>query len=83
MDAIESAECLAYASEPHELFHVCQIHKLVMTNIDNDEARQFRKTQVLISWCSIYGPSRGKLRDRWMSGDVGSRNQKYPHNLLD
>ncbi|MFA5873145.1 MAG: Fic family protein [Anaerolineales bacterium] len=48
-DAIDYVESLASGSEPLTPFHVRQIHKLVLTNIDNDEAGQYRKTQVLIS----------------------------------
>jgi len=48
-DAIEFVEVLANTSEPLTLFHVRQMHKLVLTRIDDDSAGKYRETQVLIA----------------------------------
>jgi Fic family protein len=47
-DAIEYVESLADQGEPITAFHVRQIHKLVLTQIDDENAGQYRKTQVRI-----------------------------------
>lgn len=46
-DAIEYMESLANQGEPIT-FHVRQIHKLVLSQIDDENAGQYRKTQVRI-----------------------------------
>lgn len=46
-DAIEYVESLANQGEPIT-FHVRQIHKLVLSQIDDENAGQYRKTQVRI-----------------------------------
>ena len=48
-DAIEYVEGLARTDEPITLFHFCQIHKLVLTRIDDDSAGNYRTTQVQIA----------------------------------
>lgn len=48
-DAIEYVEALVDASEPISPFHVRQIHKLVLTRIEDESAGTYRKTQVLIA----------------------------------
>ena len=48
-DAIEYVETLANSSELLTPFHVRQIHKLVLTRIDDDSAGKYRQTQVLIA----------------------------------
>lgn len=48
-DAIEYVEVLANSSEPLTPFHVRQIHKLVLTRIDDDSAGKYRQTQVRIA----------------------------------
>lgn len=47
-DAIEYVESLAHQGEPITAFQVRQIHKLVLTQIDDENAGQYRKTQVRI-----------------------------------
>ena len=47
-DAIEYVESLADQGEPITAFHVRQIHKLVLTQIDDENAGPYRKTQVRI-----------------------------------
>jgi Fic family protein len=48
-DAIEYVEALVDSNEPLSPFHVRQIHKLVLTRIDDESAGAYRKTQVLIA----------------------------------
>jgi Fic family protein len=48
-DAIEYVESLVNSSEPLSAFHVRQIHKLVLTRIDDDSAGRYRQTQVRIA----------------------------------
>lgn len=48
-EAIEYVETLASGEEPVTPFHVRQIHKLVLTHIDDEEAGQYRKLPVRIA----------------------------------
>jgi len=48
-DAIEYVESLSGQDEPLSAFHVRQIHKLVLTRIDDENAGQYRRTQVRIA----------------------------------
>ena len=48
-DAIEYVEVLVNGQEPVNPFHVRQIHKLVLTRIDDDAAGTYRTTQVRIA----------------------------------
>lgn len=48
-DAIEYVESLADQKQPISAFHVRQIHKLVLSQIDNENAGQYRKTEVRIA----------------------------------
>jgi Fic family protein len=48
-DAIEYVESLVNSSEPLSAFHARQIHKLVLTRIDDDSAGRYRQTQVRIA----------------------------------
>ena len=47
-DAIEYVESLTNQGEPITAFHVRQIHKLVLSQIDDENAGQYCKTQVRI-----------------------------------
>ena len=48
-DAIEYVELLAQKDEHIAPFHVRQIHKLVLSQIDDENAGQYRKTEVRIA----------------------------------
>jgi Fic family protein len=48
-DAIEYVEDLAGQDVPLSAFHVRQIHKLVLSRIDDENAGQYRRTQVRIA----------------------------------
>lgn len=47
-DAIEYVESLSEQDAPFSAFHVRQIHKLVLTRIDDENAGQYRRTHVRI-----------------------------------
>lgn len=47
-DAIEYADDLSKQNTPLSAFHVRQIHKLVLSRIDDENAGQYRRTQVRI-----------------------------------
>ena len=55
-DAIEYVEALVDNSEPISPFHVRQIHKLVLSRIDDESAGTYRKTQVLIAGAAHIPP---------------------------
>ena len=48
-EAIEYVESLIDKKEPITAFHVRQIHKLVLSQIDDESAGQYRKTEVRIA----------------------------------
>ncbi|MEW5872634.1 MAG: Fic family protein [Chloroflexota bacterium] len=48
-DAIEYVESLSGQDAPLSAFHVRQIHKLVLSRIDDENAGQYRRTQVRIA----------------------------------
>src|SRR5215207_4131213 len=48
-EAIEYVESLTNQREPITAFHVRQIHKLVLSQVDDENAGQYRKTQVRIA----------------------------------
>jgi Fic family protein len=51
-DAIEYVESLAEQTTPLSAFHVRQIHRLVLSRIDDENAGQYRRTQVQIGGAS-------------------------------
>ena len=55
-DAIEYVEELVKSAEPISPFHVRQIHKLVLSRIDDDNAGCYRQTQVRIAGTSFMPP---------------------------
>ena len=55
-EAIQYVEDLVQNTEPITAFHVRQIHKLILTNIDNENAGNYRKTQVHIAGASFIPP---------------------------
>jgi Fic family protein len=55
-DAIQYVEDLVQNTEPITAFHVRQIHKLILTHIDDDNAGRYRKTQVRIAGAPFTPP---------------------------
>lgn len=63
-DAIEYVESLADKREPISVFHVRQIHKLVLSQIDNENAGQYRKTEVRIAGAKHIPPEAWDIPQR-------------------
>jgi Fic family protein len=55
-EAIQYVEDMVQNLEPITAFHVRQIHKLILTNIDDENAGSYRKTQVRITGAPIIPP---------------------------
>jgi Fic family protein len=55
-EAIEYIENLVQNTEPITAFHVRQIHKLILTRIDDENAGSYRKTQVRIAGAHFTPP---------------------------
>ncbi len=55
-DAIETVETLVASAEPITPFHVRQIHKLVLSRIDDENAGRYRETQVRIAGATFTPP---------------------------
>ncbi len=55
-DAIEFVETLARGDEPISPFHVRQIHQLVLARIDDENAGQYRRTNVRIAGAAHIPP---------------------------
>ncbi|GAB4456250.1 MAG: Fic family protein [Anaerolineae bacterium] len=67
-DAIQYVETLANSTEPITPFHVRQIHRLVLTRIDDDNAGQYRTLPVRIAGAAHQPPEAwrvAELMDRW------------------
>lgn len=55
-DAIGCVENLARSTEPVTPFHVRQIHQLVLSRIDDENAGRYRETQVRIAGTAFIPP---------------------------
>jgi len=77
-EAIQYVENLVQVSEPITSFHVRQIHKLILTNIDNENAGDYRKTHVRIAGSTIIPPEAWQITNLmtewsdWVTGAEGS-----------
>jgi Fic family protein len=66
--AIEYVESLALGAEPITPFHVRQMHRIVLTRIDDESAGQYRTLQVRIAGSSHQPPESWevpRLMDKW------------------
>lgn len=63
-DAIDYVESLAQQSELITPFHVRQIHKLVLSQIDDENAGQYRKTEVRIAGAKHVPPEAWEIPQR-------------------
>ena len=82
-EAIEYVESLANGADPIVPFHVRQIHKLILTNIDDANAGQYRKTEVRIAGASHIPPEAwevGREMDEW--GAWLSESEKSSHPVV-
>jgi Fic family protein len=83
-DAIEYVEKLSNAKEAITPFHVRQIHKLVLTQIDDENAGQYRKTEVRILGASHIPPEAWELSrsmTEWGNWLKVSENKIHPVEL--
>lgn len=63
-DAIEYVESLSEQDAPLSVFHVRQIHKLVLTRIDDENAGQYRRTHVRIGSAQHVPPESWEIPQR-------------------
>jgi Fic family protein len=80
-DAIEYVEHLVTGSERIAPFHVRQIHKLVLAHIDDEEAGQYRKTEVRISGSAHVPPESwevGREMDEWGAWLINAEASTHP-----
>jgi Fic family protein len=63
-DAIGYVESLAEQDAPLSAFHVRQIHKLVLSRIDDENAGQYRRTQVRIAGAQHVPPESWEIPQR-------------------
>ena len=80
-DAIEYVEHLVAGSEPITPFHVRQLHKLVLAQIDDNEAGQYRKTEVRISGSAHVPPESwevGREMDEWGVWLINAEASTHP-----
>ncbi len=79
-DAIEYVESLADTDEPIKPFHVRQIHKLVLSQIDDENAGQYRKTEVRIAGANHVPPEAWEISQRMTEwGDWLKESEKKIH----
>ena len=82
-DAIEYVEGLAKADDPIAPFHVCQIHKLVLTRIEDDSAGNYRTIQVRIAGAAHTPPEAWLVpqqMDEW-GGWLSQNSDLHPVEL--
>jgi Fic family protein len=83
-EAIEYVEALADKKEPISAFHVRQIHKLVLSQIDDENAGQYRKTEVRIAGAKHIPPEAWDIPQRmtdWESWLKDSQKKIHPVEL--
>jgi Fic family protein len=79
-DAIDYVESLAQQSELITPFHVRQIHKLVLSQIDDENAGQYRKTEVRIAGAKHFPPESWEIPQRMTEwGDWLKSAEKNTH----
>lgn len=61
-DAIDYVEDLVASAQPITPFHVRQIHKLVLSRIDDENAERYRETQVRIAGAAFTPPKSWLVR---------------------
>jgi Fic family protein len=62
-DAIQYVEDLVKKTEPITAFHVRQIHKLILTHIDDENAGGYRKTQVRLAGAPFTPPESWQINN--------------------
>lgn len=80
-DAIDYVESLVESSEPITPFHVRQIHKLVLSRIDDENAGRYRNTQVQITGTAFTPPESWlipNLMTEWGEWLAGEDSHQHP-----
>jgi Fic family protein len=80
-EAIQYVESLIQNPEPITAFHVRQIHKLILTNIDDENAGSYRKTQVRIAGAPIIPPESwqiNSLMTEWADWVASTERSIHP-----
>ncbi len=80
-DAIDYVETLVTSAEPVTPFHVRQIHKLVLSRIDDDNAGRYRETQVRIAGAVFIPPESWQvpnLMTEWGEWLAAEQNRLHP-----
>ncbi len=81
-DAIDYVESLAQQSELITPFHVRQIHKLVLSQIEDENAGQYRKTEVRIAGAKHIPPEAWEIPQRMAEwGDWLKNAEKNIHSV--
>lgn len=80
-EAIQYVEDLVQNTEPITAFHVRQIHRLILKNIDDENAGSYRKTQVRIAGASIIPPESWQITNlmiEWSDWIIGAEKSIHP-----
>jgi Fic family protein len=79
-DAIEYVESLVATAEPVTPFHVRQIHKLVLSRIDDADAGRYRETQVRIAGANFTPPESWRIPSQMTEwGDWLATEERHAH----
>ena len=80
-EAIQYVEDLVQNTEPITAFHVRQIHRLILTNIDDENAGSYRKTQVRIAGALIIPPESWQITSlltEWSEWVARGKESNHP-----
>ncbi len=83
-DAIDYIETLVASTEPITPFHVRQIHKLVLSRIDDENAGRYRETQVRIAGAAFTPPESWlvpNLMTEWGEWLLAEEKSNHPIEL--
>jgi Fic family protein len=83
-EAIQYVEELVQNTEPITAFHVRQIHKLILTHIDDENSGSYRKTQVRIAGASFTPPESWQITSlmaEWSDWVASFEGAIHPVNL--
>jgi Fic family protein len=80
-EAIQYVEELVQNTEPITAFHVRQIHKLILTHIDDENAGSYRKTQVRIAGAPFAPPESWQITSlmaEWSDWVASAEGSMHP-----
>jgi len=82
-DAIQYVESLVASPEPITPFHVRQIHKLVLSRIDDENAGRYRETQVRIAGAAFTPPESWQVPNLMMEwGEWLTAEERTSHPVV-